>query len=109
MESFSFIHEQLKIAEAVERTKSRKTGKDNRTAEEIIQSKLNADKLRHYFNYYDEDGSTQIDFEEFKQFWHQVDSDLKDTTLKLLFICADLDMSGMISFEEFEAIMTYLS
>lgn len=48
MESFSFIHEQLKIAEAVERTKSRKTGKDNRTAEEIIQSKLNADKLRHF-------------------------------------------------------------
>lgn len=36
-----------------------------------------------------------------------IDPSMQKDSLELLFCCADLDMSGEINFQEFEAIMTY--
>jgi len=67
---------------------------------------LDSDQLRKAFDDIDADGSGEIDEAELSKALKNMDSTIKDETVKKLFTFADTDGSGSITFEEYKNIMT---
>jgi Ca2+/Na+ antiporter len=80
---------------------------------DLEQALVNKDSLKEvkrmcmilmpFFQIYDENGDNQIDFEEFRLIFRDVNENLSKDFQQQLFAAADADESGYISFEEFVA------
>lgn len=67
------------------------------------------DRWKSAFNSYDKDNSGLINCEEFHKFWKAVDKKLTSGAIDLLFAATDIDSSGEISYEEFCAVLNFVS
>lgn len=67
------------------------------------------ERWRTAFNTFDRDGSGTISNEEFHKFWKAVEQDLTEHAIDLLYAAADLDASGKISYEEFSAVLNFVT
>jgi len=78
--------------------------------EEVLLNKESMDEVRKmckvlapFFAQYDLNGDNQIDFEEFRMIFKDVNENLSREAQSTMFDAADTDRSGYISFEEFVA------
>lgn len=67
------------------------------------------ERWRSAFLSFDRDGNGTIGLEEFHKFWKAVEEDLTDNAIDLLFAAADLDASGAINYEEFSAVLNFVT
>jgi len=82
----------------------------NGDLEQVLMNKESMDEVRRmckvlapFFAQYDLNGDNQIDFEEFRMIFKDVNENLSREAQILMFDAADTDQSGYISFEEFVA------
>jgi Ca2+/Na+ antiporter len=78
--------------------------------DQILIDKESLDEVRRmckvlapFFNQYDQNGDHEIDFEEFRLIFRDVNENLNAVAQRAMFKAADTDHSGSISFEEFVA------
>ena len=68
-----------------------------------IQLKKAGKSIDAFFRKADKDGSQEIDFDEFKLLFKNMNIPLTDSELSQIFSCIDFDLSGKITFPEFIA------
>ena len=74
-----------------------------------IRRKKSDERWRSAFMKYDKDKSKSIEKEEFKMFWRDIEHNLTEQAIDLMFATCDLDADGKIGYEEFAAMLSFVS
>ncbi|KAL7463453.1 hypothetical protein ACHAXS_003821, partial [Conticribra weissflogii] len=77
----------------------------NVVLKDMIKERQSLDKLRAVFNELDEDGSGELDYDEFITAFKKLNPDAPIDHLQTMFEEADIDGSGTLDFNEFKQIV----